>query len=218
MINRMVEPTSGDVLIDGTPVSQLDPVRLRRSIGYVMQNSGLMPHFTVADNIATVPRLEGATRRAARSRALELMDTVGLAPELADRYPSQLSGGQQQRVGIARALVLNPKLVICDEAVSALDLSTQGQIINLLTELQESTGVSYLFIAHDLGLVRHIADRVGVMNQGRLVELGETERVYEQPADPYTQRLLRATPASTPVGRDERRAERKRIRAERAVA
>jgi ABC-type oligopeptide transport system ATPase subunit len=138
----------------------------------------------------------------------EAFEMVGLTAEHLGRFPAELSGGQQQRVAIARALVLKPRLVVCDEAVSALDLSTQGQIINLLADLQAQTGMSYLFIAHDLGLVRHIAHRVGVMNQGQLVELAETEELFTNPQNTFTQGLLDATPASTPVGRDERRARR----------
>jgi ABC-type oligopeptide transport system ATPase subunit len=134
---------------------------------------------------------------------------VGLTADHLRRSPKELSGGQQQRVAIARALVLKPKLVVCDEAVSALDLLTQQQIIELLIQLQEETGMSYLFIAHDLGLVRNICDRIAVMRSGRIVELADSERLFHDPQHPYTKRLLGATPADSPVGREERRRVRK---------
>ncbi|MFD2759252.1 ATP-binding cassette domain-containing protein [Gulosibacter faecalis] len=223
-ILRLLPTVSGAIEFDGVDITKWGartPLSYRREVQAVFQDpsASLNPRHLISHTLQLSLQRHGVRDRKERRRRIEeAIEMVGLTRAHLGRFPNELSGGQQQRVGIARALVLNPKLVICDEAVSALDLSTQGQIINLLADLQEATGMSYLFIAHDLGLVRHIAHRVGVMNQGHLVELGDTETVFEHPQDPYTQRLLRATPASTPEGRDERRAERKRARALRATA
>ena len=214
VVLRLLSVSSGSVVFDGTDLAEWGsktPLSYRRRVQAVFQDpsASLNPRHLVADALSLPLRRHGMNDSAQiRARSEEAIEMVGLSREHLGRFPNELSGGQQQRVAIARALVLEPELVVCDEAVSALDLSTQGQIINLLEELQEQTGVAYLFIAHDLGLVRHIADRVGVMSQGRLVELAETERLYTDPQDAYTRMLLEATPASTPEGRDERRAQR----------
>lgn len=218
-ILRLLPIRGGSIEFDGQDIAawgERTPLDYRRDVQAVFQDpsSSLNPRHLLGSAIETTLRRHGVTdRRELRQRALEAFDMVGLPAEHLNRFPNELSGGQQQRVAIARALVLRPRLIVCDEAVSALDMSTQGQIINLLEDLQAETGVAYLFIAHDLGLVRHIADRVGVMSQGRLVELGETEALYGAPKDPYTQRLLAATPAPHPLGRDERRARRQAARA-----
>jgi ABC-type oligopeptide transport system ATPase subunit len=223
-ILRLVPPMAGQIVFDGRDVAEdgpRPPLAYRRDVQAVFQDpaASLNPRQLVSHAIETPLRRHGVTDRSEiRSRTLEAFEMVGLTRDHLQRFPNELSGGQQQRVAIARALVLRPRLVVCDEAVSALDLSTQGQIINLLGDLQEATGVSYLFIAHDLGLVRHIAHRVGVMSAGRLVELAETESIFESPVDPYTRRLLGATPASHPEGRDERRARRQAFREKSAGA
>ncbi|HBS74569.1 MAG TPA: ABC transporter ATP-binding protein, partial [Microbacterium sp.] len=148
MINRMVEPSSGSISIDGDDIADRDPVSLRRSIGYVMQNSGLMPHFTVLDNITTVPVLRGTPRRDARARALDLMDTVGLDRSMADRYPSQLSGGQQQRVGVARGLAAEPNILLMDEPFGAVDPIVRAELQEELLRLQREIGKTIVFVTH----------------------------------------------------------------------
>ncbi|HBR90048.1 MAG TPA: ABC transporter ATP-binding protein, partial [Microbacterium sp.] len=150
MINRMVEPSSGSISIDGDDIADRDPVSLRRSIGYVMQNSGLMPHFTVLDNITTVPVLRGTPRRDARARALDLMDTVGLDRSMADRYPSQLSGGQQQRVGVARGLAAEPNILLMDEPFGAVDPIVRAELQEELLRLQREIGKTIVFVTHDI--------------------------------------------------------------------
>jgi ABC-type oligopeptide transport system ATPase subunit len=211
---RLIPATAGSIIFDGQDLSawgSRTPLSYRRDVQAIFQDPGasLNPRHLVSHALEAPMRRHGITeRQEMRSRMREAFEMVGLTAEHLGRFPAELSGGQQQRVAIARALVLKPRLVVCDEAVSALDLSTQGQIINLLADLQAQTGMSYLFIAHDLGLVRHIAHRVGVMNQGQLVELAETEELFTNPQNTFTQGLLDATPASTPVGRDERRARR----------
>lgn len=222
-ILRLLPTLAGTIRFDGQDLSEWGnrtPLSYRRDVQAVFQDpsASLNPRQLIADALEIPLRRHGLSdRREMRTRMTEAIELVGLTADHLDRFPNELSGGQQQRIAIARALVLKPRLVVCDEAVSALDLSTQGQIINLLADLQEQTGVAYLFIAHDLGLVRHIAHRVGVMNQGKLVELAETETLFAVPKDPYTKRLLAATPASHPRGRGERRAERVAIRAAMAV-
>ncbi len=196
MVNRLIDITEGDILIDGRSVRDLDVTELRRGIGYVIQQVGLFPHLSVGENVATVPRLLGWDRRRIRGRVDEPLELVGLEPEYGDRYPAQLSGGQRQRVAIARALALRPKLVICDEAVSALDVLVQDQILELLTQLQRDLGLSYLFIAHDLAVVRLIAHDVLVMRRGRIVEHGSAAEVFDAPQDEYTRALLAAIPGA----------------------
>jgi len=205
-ILRLQEPTGGRVLFEHHDVFRLErgPLRaLRRRMQIIFQDpySSLDPRMSVGDSIAEgleihgiVPRLERAGRVAA------LLDEVGLDPASATRYPHEFSGGQRQRIGIARALAVEPSFIVCDEPVSALDVSVQAQVLNLLTDLQERRGLSYLFIAHDLAVVRQIAHRVAVMYLGRIVETGPTEEVLARPKHPYTQALLSAVPVPTPDG------------------
>jgi len=213
-ILRLLPTLAGTIRFDGQDLAEWGertPLAYRRQVQAVFQDpsASLNPRHLISHTLDTTLERHGhRDRRERRDRMVEAIELVGLGVEHLDRFPNEMSGGQQQRAAIARALVLEPRLVVCDEAVSALDLSTQGQIINLLADLQQKIGVSYLFIAHDLALVRHIADRVGVMNQGALVELADTEELFESPKDAYTQRLLDATPASHPAGREERRAHR----------
>jgi len=186
MINRMVDPTGGQVLIDGTDVATLDPVRLRRGIGYVMQNSGLLPHRTVIDNVATVPLLTGATRRAARARALELLDTVGLDRSLADKYPSQLSGGQQQRVGVARGLAVDPNILLMDEPFGAVDPIVRSELQQELLRLQAELGKTVVFVTHDIDEAFLLGDQVVIMQQGgRISQAASPAEILASPADAF---------------------------------
>jgi len=211
MLMRLEEPTAGKLTFDGVDVySQKggDMRRLRRDIQIVFQDpyTSLNPRKTVGDIVGepfeihrdVVPK--GGRRR----RVEELLDLVGLNPEHINRYPHQFSGGQRQRIGIARGVALNPKVIICDEPVSALDVSVQAQVVNLLDKLQSELGLAYIFIAHDLSVVRHISDRVGVMYLGKLVELGDEDQIYSRPTHPYTQALLSAVPVPDPTLRDVR--------------
>ena len=201
---RLVPVAGGRVRLDGTDVTALRGRALRdarRTMQMVFQDpySSLDPSAVIGDSIAEPLREhEGLSRRDADARVRELLDVVGLPGSHADRYPHEFSGGQRQRIAIARAVALRPSLVVCDEAVSALDVSTQNQVINLLEDLRERFGLSYLFIAHDLAVVRHIAHAVAVMYLGHVVETGPTGRVYDAPAHPYTRALLSAIPASHP--------------------
>ncbi|MFN3866508.1 MAG: ATP-binding cassette domain-containing protein, partial [Demequina sp.] len=176
---------------------------------YQDPGASLNPRHVVGRAVTDALRRHGVKgHRARASRALEAFEQVGLTAAHLGRFPTELSGGQQQRVAIARALVLEPRLVVCDEAVSALDLSTQSQIINLLMDLQKASGISYLFITHDLGVVRHISHRVGVLRLGELVEQGPVDDIFDAPQHEYTKTLLAASPASHPEGREERRSRR----------
>ncbi|MEJ7648059.1 MAG: oligopeptide/dipeptide ABC transporter ATP-binding protein [Nakamurella sp.] len=204
-------PTSGQILIDGVDVTSLgkrDRKRLRREVQMVFQDpyTSLNPRMSVGEIVGEAYRIhpDAAPKGSVDRAVADLLDLVGLNPEHAGRYPHQFSGGQRQRVGIARALALKPKLLICDEPVSALDVSIQGQVINLLERLQEDLGLAYLFIAHDLSVVRHIADDVAVMYLGRLVEDGDDTQVYEHARHPYTQALLSAVPLPDPSRRGSR--------------
>ena len=203
-ILKLVPAESGSVRVAGRDVYALNGAQLRQARGdmqMIFQDpySSLDPSATVGASIAEPMQVhEGTSKRAARTRAAELLDLVGLRESHLDRYPYEFSGGQRQRVAIARALAINPKFIVCDEAVSALDVSTQNQVINLLEELRGEFGLSYLFIAHDLALVRHISHRVAVMYLGHIVESGPAERVYNEPAHPYTQALLSAIPDASP--------------------
>jgi peptide/nickel transport system ATP-binding protein len=202
---KLEEPTSGKINYTGVDIthrSSRDMRELRRGIQVIFQDpySSLNPRMTVGQIIGEPLRVYGlvADRKAQHARVAELLNQVGLFPYMAERYPHQLSGGQRQRVGIARALALEPKFIVCDEPVSALDVSIQGQIMNLLEDLQTRLGLSYLFIAHDLAVVRHISDRVAVMYLGHIVELAERDAIYAKPQHPYTRALLDAAPVPDP--------------------
>jgi oligopeptide transport system ATP-binding protein len=204
LILRLIEPTSGTVRFDGTNLMELprEPLRkMRRRMQIIFQDpySSLNPMMTVRTIVReplTIHRI--GARRERDERAMELLRMVGLKPELARRYPHELSGGERQRVGIARAIALEPEFLVADEPVTALDVSVQAQVINLLMEMQQRLRLTYLFIAHDLRLVRHICDRVAVMYRGRIVEMGSTDALFEAPAHPYTRALLSAIPALDP--------------------
>jgi len=209
-ILRLIEPTAGHVRFQGRDVTQMGKAELRamrREMQIVFQDpySSLNPRLTVGSMLGealAVHRL--AQGAAARERVAELLTLVGLAPDHARRYPHEFSGGQRQRLGIARALAVSPKLIVLDEPVSALDVSIQAQIINLLQDLQSRLGLTYLFVAHDLSVVEHISDRVAVMYLGRIVELADRATLYRDPRHPYTQSLLSAVPIPDPERRKER--------------
>ena len=186
MVNRMVDPSSGSVLIDGEDVANVDPVRLRRGIGYVMQNSGLLPHRKVVDNVATVPILRGESKRAARARALELLDTVGLDRSLADRYPAQLSGGQQQRVGVARGLAVDPNILLMDEPFGAVDPLVRAELQQELVRLQQDLGKTVLFVTHDIDEAFLLGDQVVILREGgQIVQIGAPAEILAAPADEF---------------------------------
>ncbi|MXY52479.1 MAG: ATP-binding cassette domain-containing protein [Gammaproteobacteria bacterium] len=202
---RMIEPTAGRIVFEGEDVTEhtaagMRTIRRRMQMVYQDPFGALNPRMKVQDIIGEPLVVHGLAkdRSAWRARISELMDLVGLLPDMADRYPHEFSGGQRQRIGIARALALEPSLVICDEPVSALDVSIQAQVINLLVELQERLGLTYLFIAHDLSVVRHISDRIGVMYLGRIVEVADRDTLFKNPRHPYTQALLNAVPLPDP--------------------
>jgi oligopeptide/dipeptide ABC transporter ATP-binding protein len=210
VILRLIEPTAGSVLFDGADVAKLgggELRRLRRQLQIIFQDpfSSLNPRMSVGAIIRegmTIHRLaEGAE---ADARARRLLEEVGLRPEYASRYPHEFSGGQRQRIGIARALSVEPRFIVCDEPVSALDVSVQAQVVNLLQDLQRERGLAYLFIAHDLSVVEHIADRVAVMYLGKIVELASSDDLYREPLMPYTQALLSAVPIPEPRAKRER--------------
>jgi oligopeptide/dipeptide ABC transporter ATP-binding protein len=204
MLLRLVEPTAGRVEFLGDDMTTLSPSSLRarrRDIQIIFQDpyGALNPRMNVADIIMEPLLIHGARPDAAsRARVAELLDRVGLAAQHAKRYPHEFSGGQRQRIGIARALALNPKFIVCDEPVSALDVSIQAQIVNLLQDLQDELGLAYLFIAHDLGVVKHISSRVAVMYLGKLVEIAGKASLYANPRHPYTQALIAAVPIAKP--------------------
>jgi oligopeptide transport system ATP-binding protein len=199
------KPTAGTVRYKGREVAKMSPGELRRyrrEVQIIFQDpySSLNPRMTVGDIVAEpwVVHDDVVPAKDRPRRARELLGRVGMNPDYANRYPHQFSGGQRQRIGIARALALQPELIVCDEPVSALDVSVQAQVVNLLEDLQKEFGISYLFIAHDLSVVRHLSDRVFVMYLGSVVEAGTDSEVYEQPAHPYTQALLSAVPVQDP--------------------
>jgi oligopeptide/dipeptide ABC transporter ATP-binding protein len=206
-ILRLTEPTAGSVRLCGTEILGLDPRALRdmrRRMQVIFQDpyASLNPRMTAGDNIAEGLRLLGAGTRAARAGTIaELLRQVGLPADAAGRYPHEFSGGQRQRIGIARALAVQPALIVADEPVSALDLSIQAQILNLLLDQQEQRGLALLFIGHDLSVIRHFCDRLLVLYRGRLVEIGTTEELFTNPQHPYTRALLDAAPATHPSRR-----------------
>ncbi|MEF2964682.1 ATP-binding cassette domain-containing protein [Paenibacillus sp. M1] len=216
-ILRLYEPTGGSVRFNGVDINTLSPKKMkamRRDMQMIFQDpyASLNPRFTVTDIIGEALDIHGmaGSRAERKKRVEELLDMVGLNPDHATRYPHEFSGGQRQRIGIARALAVNPKFIICDEPISALDVSIQAQVVNLLEDLQDRLGLTYLFIAHDLSMVKHISDRVAVMYLGRIVELAESEELYANPLHPYTQMLLSAIPIPDP----EVEANKQRIRME----
>ncbi|MFD5224110.1 ABC transporter ATP-binding protein [Microbacterium sp. NPDC058342] len=193
MINRMVEPSGGTVAIDGESVAGRDPVALRRSIGYVMQNSGLMPHFSVIDNVATVLRLNGTPKRQAHERSRELLDTVGLDRALADRYPSQLSGGQQQRVGVARGLAADPNILLMDEPFGAVDPIVRADLQQELIRLQRELDKTVVFVTHDIDEAFLLGDQVVILDKGaRIVQVGSPSEIIENPADDFVSAFIGA--------------------------
>ncbi|MGG5819491.1 ABC transporter ATP-binding protein [Falsiroseomonas sp. HW251] len=206
LLIRLIEPSAGQVLFEGQDLAAARGNRLRqlrRRMQMVFQDpfGSLNPRMRVAETVAEPLRLAGVGRVERRARAEALLAQVGLPAEAAHRYPHQFSGGQRQRIGVARALALDPALVICDEPVSALDVSVQAQVVNLLRDLQRARGLAYLFISHDLRVVRHIADRVAVMYLGRIVESGPKRATFQAPLHPYTRALLAAAPVPRPGGR-----------------
>jgi oligopeptide/dipeptide ABC transporter ATP-binding protein len=204
-ILRLVEPTSGRVIFSGKDITAMSPKDLRavrRDMQIIFQDpfSSLNPRLTLDSMLDEIIRFHklAESEDAVRNRIDELLELVGLSQEHKDLYPHEFSGGQRQRIGIARALSVQPKFIVCDEPVSALDVSIQAQILNLLQDLQEKLGLTYLFVAHDLSVVRHISDRVAVMYLGRLVELAESESLFDRPKHPYTEALLSAIPVPDP--------------------
>ncbi|MFB0830883.1 ABC transporter ATP-binding protein [Brevibacillus laterosporus] len=209
-ILRLIEPTSGEVLFEGKNVARMkrEEVReLRKDMQIIFQDpfASLNPRHTVGKILEEPLIVHGINSSKERSKRVhELLEVVGLSSYHAGRYPHQFSGGQRQRIGIARALILNPKLIVADEPVSALDVSVQSQVLNLMQDLQKEFNLTYLFIAHDLSVVRHISDRVGVMYLGRIAELADKDELYTNPLHPYTKALLSAVPVADPDKKQER--------------
>ncbi len=220
-ILQLMKPTSGSIRFLGKELTELDREdlrRMRREMQIVFQDpySSLDPRMTVGNIVSEPLEVHGiGTRRGRRETVRRLLEVVGFNPNYTNRYPHEFSGGQRQRIGVARALALNPKLIVCDEPVSALDVSIQAQILNLLKDLQRDFGLTYLFISHDLAVVRTMADEIAVMNKGKLVEVGPAEQVYSNPADEYTKALFTAVPVPDPKRQRERKAERARMRLDR---
>jgi oligopeptide transport system ATP-binding protein len=202
-ILRMLEPTAGSIVFEGKDITHLDrgqmrPIRRRMQMVYQDPYGSLNPRMRVRDIIGEPLQVHGldADRAAYEAKIAGLLATVGLLPDMAERYPHEFSGGQRQRIGIARALALEPGLIVCDEPVSALDVSIQAQVVNVFMDLQERLGLSYVFVAHDLAVVRHISDRIAVMYLGKIVEIASRDDLYREPLHPYTQALLAAIPVA----------------------
>jgi len=214
---QLLKPTNGSVKFMGKeltklPRSELREMRKEMQIVFQDPYSSLNPRMTVGNIVAEPMEVhDQGTRRQRGARVRDLLETVGFNPDFTNRYPHEFSGGQRQRIGIARALALNPRLIVCDEPVSALDVSIQAQILNLLKDLQRDLGLAYLFIAHDLAVVRTMSDRIAVMNKGKIVETGDAERVYTSPQDEYTRALLAAVPVPDPRRMRERKRERRKL-------
>jgi len=221
---QLIKPTSGSIRFMGqelTEISREDLRHMRREMQIVFQDpyASLNPRMTVGDIVGEPLEVHGiGTRRSRTETVRRLLEIVGFDPNFTNRYPHEFSGGQRQRIGIARALALNPKLIICDEPVSALDVSIQAQILNLLKDLQRDFSLTYLFISHDLAVVRTMSDRIAVMNQGKLVEIGTAEQIYNEPKDEYTKALFSAVPVPDPRRQRERKAERARLKLDRLTA
>ncbi len=217
-ILQLMRPTSGSIFFMGRDLTRLGGEQLRRTrrdMQIVFQDpySSLNPRMTVGNIVSEPLEVHGiGSRRSRRTAVRTLLDVVGFNPDFTNRYPHEFSGGQRQRIGIARALALNPKLIICDEPVSALDVSIQAQILNLLKDLQKDFFLSYLFISHDLAVVRTMSDRIAVMNAGKIVETGPAAEVYREQKNEYTKALFSAVPVPDPRRQRERKAERARIR------
>jgi oligopeptide/dipeptide ABC transporter ATP-binding protein len=217
LLIRLIEPTSGNIIFDGAEITGLGHKAMRerrRGMQIVFQDpyGALNPRMSVQDIVMEPLQIHGARPDAAtRKQVDDMLELVGLPARFRDRFPHEFSGGQRQRVGIARALVLRPRFVVCDEPVSALDVSVQAQIVNLLQDLQKELGLTYLFIAHDLSVVKHISDRVAVMYLGKIVEIADKRTIYAGPKHPYTQALIAAVPATRPEGRAARRAARQKL-------
>jgi oligopeptide transport system ATP-binding protein len=209
LLLRLLDATSGSVRFDGDDLMTLPPDRMRarrRNMQMIFQDpySSLNPRMTVQQTLTEPLGLHGLAKGRQRERAAELLDLVGLAPQYLQRYPHEFSGGQRQRIGIARALAVEPRLIVCDEAVSALDVSIQAQVVNLLQDLQQRLGLAYVFIAHDLAVVKHIASHVAVMYLGQIVEYADKRSLFARPRHPYTQALLSAIPIAEPGLKRER--------------
>ena len=216
-ILQLLKPTAGSIRFQGEELTELGREamrKMRREMQIVFQDpySSLDPRMTVGDIVSEPLEVHGVgSRRNRRARVRELLDVVGFNPDYENRYPHEFSGGQRQRVGVARALALNPSLIVCDEPVSALDVSIQAQILNLLKDLQRDFGLTYLFISHDLAVVRSMSDHIAVMKDGKIVETGPADDVYETPKHEYTRALLTAVPVPDPRKMRERRVERRKL-------
>ncbi|GIN40897.1 MULTISPECIES: ABC transporter ATP-binding protein [Heyndrickxia] len=209
MIMRLIEPTEGQVFFNGQDITSFSEDKLRKfrkEFQMIFQDpfASLNPRMKIGDIIEEPLIVHGVEKEERKQRVERLLDVVGLTPFHADRFPHEFSGGQRQRIGIARALAVNPQLIVADEPVSALDVSIQSQILNLLKDLQNEFGLTYLFISHDLSVVEHISDRVGVMYLGRMVELADKDSLYKEPLHPYTKALLSAVPVPDPKVKRER--------------